>query len=360
MNYTYLDLLCYLLIYSFLGWVVEVVIVSIRNRQLSNRGFFSLPFCLSYGVAMDILILVLPTMGSHYLSQYVVTLIVSSVVTFLSGGLAKRLSRTELWKYQENALFAGSRKWVLLSLLQAAAFYAAYLLLHPVLFTLVNLLPGLLVTVLCAVFGGLLAVDFVLILVALRRRKTPAELEEYQASRQKGKRSLGLVLYQLVWRRLSRAYPNLDRMESEGESRVFARGVCVTKLIWVFFICSILGDLIETVFCRFSAGVWMSRSSLIYGPFSVVWGIGAVVLTVVLQKLADKADRYVFLAGFLIGGVYEYCAAYSLRPFSAPPFGITAICPSTSAAGPICCSACSGGCWRCSGSRSSIPGSAPS
>ena len=181
MNYTYLDLLCYLLIYSFLGWVVEVVIVSIRNRQLSNRGFFSLPFCLSYGVAMDILILVLPTMGNHYLSQYVVTLIVSSVVTFLSGGLAKRLSRTELWKYQENALFAGSRKWVLLSLLQAAAFYAAYLLLHPVLFTLVNLLPGLLVTVLCAVFGGLLAVDFVLILVALRRRKTPAELEEYQA-----------------------------------------------------------------------------------------------------------------------------------------------------------------------------------
>ena len=85
MNYTYLDLLCYLLIYSFLGWVVEVVIVSIRNRQLSNRGFFSLPFCLSYGVAMDILILVLPTMGSHYLSKYVVTLIVSSVVTFLSG-----------------------------------------------------------------------------------------------------------------------------------------------------------------------------------------------------------------------------------------------------------------------------------
>lgn len=320
MNYTYLDLLCYLLIYSFLGWVVEVVIVSIRNRQLSNCGFFSLPFCLSYGVAMDILILVLPTMGNHYLSQYVVTLIVSSVVTFLSGGLAKRLSRTELWKYQENALFAGSRKWVLLSLLQAAAFYAAYLLLHPVLFTLVNLLPSLLVTVLCAVFGGLLAVDFVLILVALRRRKTPAELEEYQASRQKGKRSLGLVLYQWVWRRLSRAYPNLDRMESEGERRVFARGVCVTKLIWVFFICSILGDLIETVFCRFSAGVWMSRSSLIYGPFSVVWGIGAVVLTVVLQKLADKADRYVFLAGFLIGGVYEYLCSVFTEVFFGTTF----------------------------------------
>lgn len=312
MSYTYLDLLCCLLIYSFLGWVVEVVIVSIRNHKLSNRGFFNLPFCLSYGVVMDILILILPTMGTHYLSQYIATLIVSSVVTFLSGGLAKRVSRTELWKYQENALFAGNKKWALLSLLQAAAFFAAYLLLHPVLFTLVILLPDPLVIVLCAVFGGLLAVDFVLILVALRRKRTPEELEQFQASHQKGKRSLGLLLYQLVWRRLSRAYPNLNRMELEGEKRVFARGVCVTKLIWVFFICALLGDLIETVFCRFSAGVWMSRSSLIYGPFSVVWGIGAVVLTVVLQKLADKPDRYVFLAGCFIGGVYEYlCSVFT-------------------------------------------------
>lgn len=63
MHYSYLNLICYLLIYSFLGWVIEVVFVSIRDKQLRNRGFFNLPFCLSYGVAMDILILVLPIHG---------------------------------------------------------------------------------------------------------------------------------------------------------------------------------------------------------------------------------------------------------------------------------------------------------
>lgn len=320
MNYSYLDLFCYLLIYSFLGWVIEVVFVSIRDKQLCNRGFFNLPFCLSYGVAMDILIVVLPTMEDHYLGQYIVCLIVSSVVTFLSGGLAKRLSRTELWKYQENALFAGSRKWLLLSLLQGLAFFGAYLLLHPVLFTLVNLLPELLVAVICLVLGILLAADFVLILVALRRRKTPEELERFQARRQKGKRGLGQVLYQWVWHRLNKAYPNLDRMEQQGEKQIFARGVCFDKLVWVFLISSLLGDLIETVFCRFTAGVWMSRSSLIYGTFSVVWGIGAVVLTVVLQKLADKEDRYVFLAGFFVGGVYEYLCSVFTEVFFGTTF----------------------------------------
>ena len=56
----------------------------------------------------------------------------------------------------------------------------------------------------------------------------------------------------------------------------------------------------------------MNRSSVLYGPFSFVWGLGAVVLTVTLQRLAEKNDRYVFAAGFVIGGVYEYmCSVFT-------------------------------------------------
>ncbi len=32
-----------------------------------------------------------------------------------------------------------------------------------------------------------------------------------------------------------------------------------------------LGDMVETMFCRRTVGVRMSRSSLVWGPFSVVW-----------------------------------------------------------------------------------------
>ena len=56
----------------------------------------------------------------------------------------------------------------------------------------------------------------------------------------------------------------------------------------------------------------MSRSSVIYGTFSIVWGFGAVILTVVLQRLAGKEDRYIFLAGSVLGGVYEYlCSVFT-------------------------------------------------
>ena len=185
MNYSYLDLVFYFLIYSFLGWAAEVVFFAVRDHKLRNRGFFNLPFCLSYGVVMDILIVMLPTMNGRYVEQYVTSLVVASVVTFLSAAMAKRVSRTVLWQYQENNLFSGRRKQLLLGLLHGLAFYAAYLLLHPLIFTLVELLPDLVIGIISLVLAVLLAADFVTILVILRRphERAPQQVKTYPSPR---------------------------------------------------------------------------------------------------------------------------------------------------------------------------------
>ena len=56
----------------------------------------------------------------------------------------------------------------------------------------------------------------------------------------------------------------------------------------------------------------MSRSSLIYGPFSIVWGFGAVLLTALLYRYRDRRDGFLFLFGTVLGGAYEYgCSVLS-------------------------------------------------
>ena len=82
--------------------------------------------------------------------------------------------------------------------------------------------------------------------------------------------------------------------------------------MWVFLSSALLGDIIETFWCGLVNGQWMSRSSVLYGPFSLVWGLGAVVLTVTLQRLAGRDSFFVFAAGFFIGGAYEYmCSVFT-------------------------------------------------
>lgn len=40
-----------LLIYSFLGWVVETIVGTVKKKKFVNRGFSTGPFCLVYGIA---------------------------------------------------------------------------------------------------------------------------------------------------------------------------------------------------------------------------------------------------------------------------------------------------------------------
>lgn len=79
----------------------------------------------------------------------------------------------------------------------------------------------------------------------------------------------------------------------------FGAGKSVYKLFWIFIIGSVIGYIVETIFIYLTTGIWMNRSSLLYGPFSVVWGLGAVVLTLVLYGWNEKSDRYIFLGGLV-------------------------------------------------------------
>ena len=320
MQYTYTELAAYLLLYSFIGWTLEVAFFAVKERRFCNRGFFSLPLCPEYGIMMDILILLLPEQGTKWLLQFLTTWMVVSVVEYFSGGIAAKIWKKHLWNYEDVTLFGGKKKSVLLSLIKAAVVMTAVLLLHPPVFILFSMIPTIVLRIIDIVGFGLMAADLVSILIAVRKSRSLTELKETQGrllqEQKEVKQKLGGKIYHAVWKRLNRAYPEMEALEEadRAERYVFARGVCVDKLIWVFMICAFLGDLIETLFCRVTGGVWMSRSSVIYGTFSIVWGFGAVILTVVLQRLAGKEDRYIFLAGSVLGGAGKLVSSQSALP----------------------------------------------
>ena len=78
------------------------------------------------------------------------------------------------------------------------------------------------------------------------------------------------------------------------------------RLFWIFFLSALLGDLIETVFWLLTRGELTSRSSLLYGPVSLVWGFGAVLLTLVFHRAEQSPNRVIFFTGAFLGGAYEY------------------------------------------------------
>ena len=83
------------------------------------------------------------------------------------------------------------------------------------------------------------------------------------------------------------------------------------ELFWIFFFACILGDLIEVAFVYLTDGTLMSRSSVLYGPFSLTWGGGALILSLIAPYLGKKEDRYTFLLGAIGGGLFEYICSWT-------------------------------------------------
>jgi uncharacterized membrane protein len=82
------------------------------------------------------------------------------------------------------------------------------------------------------------------------------------------------------------------------------------KMFWIFFIGSFIGVIIETLWCYFTLNRVESRSGLIYGPFNLVYGFGALCITLGLIWLAKKNKILVFIGGAVIGSIFEYLCSY--------------------------------------------------
>ena len=308
--YSITDLGLYLLIYSFLGWVVEAGYYAVTRRKFCNRGILSLPLIPAYGFTFDLLLLVLPTLAGRHILSFLTVMVVSAVAESIGDHFFHRVGPKIQWQADRSRLLSGSGRGLLASAAVAAVYYIVYLILHPFLLAGLMLVPELLRQLVVIVCFVLTALDFAAVFYAVRTGDASRYEERLAGS---GQGRLAGRIYNSVWKRLQRAYPGLEAGPGQDEgSYTFAKGLCWDKLVWVFLISALLGDIIETFWCGLVDGEWMNRSSVLYGPFSFVWGLGAVVLTVTLQGLAEKSDRYIFLAGFLVGGAYEYlCSVFT-------------------------------------------------
>lgn len=89
------------------------------------------------------------------------------------------------------------------------------------------------------------------------------------------------------------------------------------QIVMIFFIGSVLGLILEEVWMFITMGATESRVGLVWGPFSPLYGVGAVLLTLVtfqLRKMHAKGI-VVFLVSMVVGGLLEQCTGWAMETF---------------------------------------------
>ena len=259
--------------YSFFAWLAETAVATVKEKDFRNRGFASGPFCFAYGLTAVILTVFFAELKNNAFFLFLGSMSVAIAMQWFTGKMLERVKRKKWWDYSGRKFNFNGYICLPYSLLWGLLGFLAVRYVNDLLLDVYHMLPGLVGKI---VVWGLFAIGFI-------------GIEE----------------------RIGKSYPatavrESARTDKENETYGFV------QFFWLFFIGALLGDIVETIFCRITAGVWMSRSSLVWGPFSVVWGLAVAFMTALLYKDRDKEEHHIFWVGAFLGGTYEYiCSVFT-------------------------------------------------
>lgn len=96
------------IIYSFCGWLMEVIVTILQRRKLVNRGFLVGPICPIYGVGAVLLSLILGQ-AENWFAIFCVGVVGSAILEYFVSFLMEKLFRVRWWDYADRAFNLNGR-----------------------------------------------------------------------------------------------------------------------------------------------------------------------------------------------------------------------------------------------------------
>jgi uncharacterized membrane protein len=347
------------ILYSFLGWICEVVYCSLRERRLVNRGFLFSPICPVYGFGTFGIVFLLEPFRENLILLFILVILLTATVEYFTGWILETLFSTKWWDYSSYRFHLHGRICLTKSLMFGVFGVLFIRRVHPLGYALVLSLPPEARSVLSVFIGGSLAVDvFMTLRTLIHLDKKLAVLKEFTEGLRanlgvnewfnehdlKGSLERLRILsgtdkspslshliarFEQIFsrthgmRRIMHAFPAMRRINHEVQldqfkglngkanpdafpASGFASGLGFYKLLWLGFFAGFFGVILEMVWVFATQGKIESRTALVFGMFNPLYGCAAVLLVSLFSGRGKSRDLSVFLGCMTIIGVFAY------------------------------------------------------
>mgnify|MGYP001151548927 CR=1 FL=1 len=87
------------IVYSLIGWLVEVIGILIQEKRFVNRGFLIGPYCPIYGVGGITIILLLNKYMDDPIILFIMAIVICSLLEYFTSYIMEKLFKTRWWDY---------------------------------------------------------------------------------------------------------------------------------------------------------------------------------------------------------------------------------------------------------------------
>ena len=161
----------YCIIYSFAGWLMEVICKFIEQKKFINRGFLIGPICPIYGYGILAIILLIGKNATDILSVFLKAILVCSVLEYLTSYFMEKLFKARWWDYSKRRFNLNGRICLETMLPFGILGTTIIYIIHPLVVKFVDLFSSNLIIIIAIILFVIYLADNIITYIVMNKIK---------------------------------------------------------------------------------------------------------------------------------------------------------------------------------------------
>lgn len=198
------------MIYSFIGWIIEVIDIFLITKKWVNRGFLIGPYCPIYGYGSLLIIYFLNTYTNSPIVLFVMTIAICSVLEYSTSYIMEKIFKARWWDYTNYKFNINGRICLETMIPFGIGGCLILYVVNPVITHCLFLIPNLILTIMAIILFTIFVIDnFVSFKVILNFKKVATTIRKDSTEEISKRVKAVLSSKSFLGKRLMNAFPNV-------------------------------------------------------------------------------------------------------------------------------------------------------
>ena len=220
--YKFCFLLLLFIIYSFLGWCMEVVDTYYHEKKFVNRGFMIGPYCPIYGTGALLVIWQLSDYIDKPFGLFVTSMVLCSIIEYGCSYLMEKIFNTRWWDYSDKKFNINGRICLETMIPFGIGCLLVMYVVNPFLTNILEMLPKIILIILGCTIMIILLIDFSIsfnIIWKFRNVSKNVRKDSTETITEYVRKEI-LKKNKLLYNRLVHAFPKLEVLKKLRDKRI--------------------------------------------------------------------------------------------------------------------------------------------
>ena len=213
------------LIYSFLGWCMEICVSLVERKRFVNRGFLLGPYCPIYGSGAILITLLLSAFKDKPILLFFMAILICGILEYLTSYFMEKIFRLRWWDYSKKRFNINGRVCldtiIPFGILGMIIMYIS----NPFLLDKINMIPSNVLSIIFYIMLVIYLIDNIISLttiLGIRSTTTKVNRENKEDNTEEITKKVREILLgkSFTQRRLLNAYPKLQAIKIKVKQKI--------------------------------------------------------------------------------------------------------------------------------------------